>query len=164
MCMARIGAAHGIRGWLWAQSYASDDGIYSTACGWRLKLAGAQQWEPAAIEDSRPASGSLQIKLVGCDDRTDAEALRGSELGLPRKELPELPDGQYYWHDLIGASVRNREDEELGRVREVLPMPANGVLVAVRDGRENLIPLTDTHVVSVDVRAGDVVVDWPANF
>ncbi len=162
--MARIGAAHGIRGWLWVQSHASDDGVYRSARGWRLKPAGAQLWEPVAIEDSRHASGSMQLKLAGCDDRTAAEALRGFELGLPRKDLPELPAGQYYWHDLIGAAVRNRDDEELGKVREVLSMPAHGVLVAVRDGRESLIPLTDTHVISVDVRAGEIVVDWPAGF
>jgi 16S rRNA processing protein RimM len=115
------------------------------------------------IEEVRSASGDrLLVRFAGVSDRSAAEALRG-ELTVPASWLPPI-DGDGWWApQLQGCLVKTERGRVLGRVRDVLPHPANDVWVAVdADGRETLVPAIADVVLDVDVAARNIVVrDMP---
>ena len=114
--------------------------------------------------------GSVSTKgliadLEGISDRDTAAALKGVEIAVDRQLLPALRKQQYYWADLEGLQVLNQDGVDLGRVDHLFSNGAHPILV-VRDGeRERLIPFVmDHHVLSVDLDAGRIQVDWDADF
>ena len=95
--------------------------------------------------------------------REDAERAAGLNLSIPRSALPAPPPGQYYWQDLVGLEVVNRERTPLGRVRELLDAGVHDVLVIERpgSGADHLVPFVPERFVDrVDLEAGRIVVDW----
>jgi 16S rRNA processing protein RimM len=93
-----------------------------------------------------------------------AEALRGTEILVPREALPPPAPGEYYWVDLEGLRVVNVDGTDFGTVSHLFSTGANDVLVA-RGDRERLIPFVDPdYVRSVDFEAGVVTVDWDPEF
>lgn len=112
----------------------------------------------------RNTAKGLVIRLEGIDDRDAAQALYGAELWVGRSQLPKTKPGEYYWVDLEGLAVRNREGVDFGTVSHLFETPANPVLV-VSGERERLVPfLPGRFVDSVDVEAGLIIVDWDADF
>lgn len=104
------------------------------------------------------------IRLPDVDDRDAAQALHGAELWVTRSQLPKAKPGEYYWIDLEGLRVRNREGVDFGMVSHLFETPANPVMVVVGE-RERLIPfLLDRFVDAVDFDAGEIHVDWDADF
>ena len=102
--------------------------------------------------------------IPGVADRDAAEALRGSEIWVPRSALPPPRAGEYYWVDLEGLRVVNLEGVDFGTVSHLFSTGANDVLVA-RGDRERMIPfLEPDYIRSVDFGAGVVTVDWDAGF
>lgn len=112
------------------------------------------------IETSRRHGRRLLVRFAGVADRSSAEALRGTVLVVPESWLPELPEGEWWAHQLEGCEVRTVTGRILGVVREVIPNPANDLWVAVDDqGRETLVPALADLLIDVDVAARSVVVD-----
>lgn len=117
-------------------------------------------WRPATVTDGRRHGKTVLARLEGCDDRDAAASLIGDEIAVPREELPPLPEGRYYWTDLVGLRVEHRDGSELGVVDHLLETGANDVLV-VKGEREILIPFVPEKVVlDVDLDAGVIRVDW----
>ena len=97
-------------------------------------------------------------------DRDAAQALYGAELWVARSQLPKAKPGEYYWADLEGLAVRNREGVGFGTVSHLFETPGNPVMVVAGE-RERLIPfLIGQYVDSVDLEAGLIMVDWDADF
>ena len=94
-------------------------------------------------------------------DRNAAETLRGARLGVPREELPELPDGGYLLHDLVGMSVCDA-GETIGVVRDVYDQPGAPLLALDVSGRERLVPFQADLVEDLDFRLGVVHMTLPA--
>jgi 16S rRNA processing protein RimM len=120
------------------------------------------------VEDGRPQAKTVIAKIKGCDDRDAAIMLTGALIGIDPTQLPELPENEYYWRDLIGLRVINTEGVDLGIVRELRETGANDVLI-VRSGagetHERLIPWTPGNaVVEVDLQQGLLLVDWDEDF
>lgn len=104
------------------------------------------------------------LRFPDIQDRDAAQELNGAELWITRSQLPKPKPGEYYWIDLEGMRVRNREGADFGTVSHLFETPANPVLVAVAE-RERLIPfLLDRFVDSVDFEQGLITVDWDADF
>ena len=102
--------------------------------------------------------------MPGVEDRDAAEALRGTEVWVPRSVLPPPSPGEYYWVDLEGLRVVNTEGVDFGTVSHLFATGANDVLVA-RGERERMIPfLEPDYIRSVDFEAGLVTVEWDAGF
>src|SRR3546814_14474834 len=96
--------------------------------------------------------------------RDAADALRGTEVWVARSALPPPKPGEYYWVDLEGLRVVNREGIDFGCVSHLFSTGANDVLVAEGE-RERMIPfLQPDYVVSIDFEAGVVTVDWDPAF
>jgi len=122
--LGRIGAAHGIRGWVRVQSFFTDPPEALLDYGaWRE--TGGRQLE---IEEQSWDGIQLRVRFRGITDRTAAEALTGLELEVEREELPALPEGQYYRDDLLGSRVRNLAGIELGVLDHYVDTPAQAVM------------------------------------
>jgi 16S rRNA processing protein RimM len=113
------------------------------------------------METARLHSGRWLVEVREVADRTAAEKLRGARLGVPREELPDLPDGGYLLHDLIGMSVCEA-DMTIGVIREVYDQPGAPLLALEVDGRERLVPFEAELVVELDFEAGEVHMKLPA--
>ena len=103
-----------------------------------------------------PHKGSFVLKLDGVDSIDAAERFRGQELRIGEEELDRLPEGSYYYHELVGLSVFDPEGRALGSVKNILETGAGApVLVIVgaapEGGREHMVPLADEFVTRVDL-------------
>lgn len=160
--MAQIIGPFGIKGWVKLKTFTeAPDGLLDYPVWW---LNGCQGWREYAVAEAEWHSTGLVARLDGYEDRTAVEALKGVEVGIPRHAFPETGVDEYYWADLIGLTVVNRQNEGLGTIEELLETGANDVLV-VRDGdKERLIPYINAVIVSVDLLDRRMVVDWAADY
>ncbi|MCW5624214.1 MAG: ribosome maturation factor RimM [Burkholderiales bacterium] len=154
--MGRIAAPFGIKGWVKIQTFTADvDGLLDYTPWWVGRASG---WEAWTVEESAVHGVTLVVKLTGVDDREAAARLRGMEVAVPRAALPEADDG-YYWADLIGLDVKNRDGVMLGTVESLMDNGAQSVLV-VGGERERLIPFVEAHVDGVDLVTREIRVNW----
>jgi len=125
------------------------------------------------VEQAKLHSDALVAKLVGLDERNAAEALKGARIFLPRSAFPAPGTDEYYWVDLIGLEVLNREGLSLGQVRDLMATGPTSVLVVEHpvtgeDGQvrsaERMIPFVSAYVDAVDLPGRRITVDWQADY
>jgi 16S rRNA processing protein RimM len=115
---------------------------------------------PRKVLDVQYPKGYPVVLFRGFEDRDAAESIVGELIEIPESELPELPEGEYYVHDLVGMAVESSEGEPLGTLVEVLRTGANDVYVVRREGAKDLLlPAIPDTIVSVDVTARRMVVE-----
>jgi 16S rRNA processing protein RimM len=107
---------------------------------------------------------SLLAKWQGWDQPEAVDALRGATVCVPRTEFPPLPEGQYYWSDLIGLQVVNREGRALGVVQDLASNGAHELLQVSGEDGTLLVPLVPAYVDDVDLAARVIRVDWQADW
>jgi 16S rRNA processing protein RimM len=112
------------------------------------------------LQTGRRHGKGLIASLQNVDDRESAKALINANIAISRIQMPKLPEGEYYWCDLIGLSVENQAGIALGKVIEILETGANDVLV-IEGEKRILIPLLmGNHVHGVDLELGKIQVAW----
>ena len=155
--LGRIGAPFGVQGWVKVVSYTEPPEGIASYPGWELVRAGRS--ERRAVLEWRRAGRGVAVRLEGVTTRDQARSLTGSEVQVGRDELPPTAPGEYYWHDLIGLEAVNQAGVPLGRVEEILELPAHPVLVLQAE-RERLVPLVPERLLAVDLAAGRMTLDW----
>jgi 16S rRNA processing protein RimM len=157
VAVGRITGAHGIRGEVKVQSLTDYPQRFDQ--GGRLLLV-SPEGEIGEVEilQSRLHKGRFLLQLAGVPDRTAAEKLRGSFLKIPETDLMELPEGQFYHHELASLAVVTEEGEPLGTVTSVFPTGSNLVLEVRSGEREVLIPFIDDVIRSVDLELKTITV------
>ena len=106
---------------------------------------------PFSLEEFRSiAPNQAVVRFQGIYDRTQAETLVGCEMYLPLSELPELEEGQFYYHEVIGYQVVDAKLGPLGTVRKIVEMPGNDLMEMEYEGKEVLIPMSKTIVLGAD--------------
>ena len=159
ICIARIGAAHGMRGAVKLWTF-TEDPLAVTHYGPLATKDGARSFEVAT---AREAKGHLVATLKGIATREEAERLNGIELYITREKLPATDEDEYYHADLIGLSAVNAANEPLGRVIAIHNFGAGDIIeIAPPSGATLLLPFTNAVVPSVDLKAGHVVIELPA--
>jgi 16S rRNA processing protein RimM len=159
--MGRIAAPFGIKGWVKVQPFSEDPGTLMDFASWRVGRG--EQQEHYSVEAIQDHGKALVAKLAGIDDRDAAYALRGQEISVAKSDLPPPQENEFYWSDLIGLKVVNREGIELGTVDSLMESGANDLLV-VKGTREHLIPFVAAFVGKVDVAGGTIEVDWGEDY
>lgn len=158
ICVARIGAAHGVRGAVKLWTF-TEDPFAVRDYGPLLTKDGARQFEIAQV---RAAKDHLVATLKGIATREDAERLNGIELYVAREKLPATDEGEYYHADLIGLAAVSASDEPLGRVLAIHNFGAGDIIeIAPPHGPTLLLPFTNAVVPTVDLAAGRVVIELP---
>jgi 16S rRNA processing protein RimM len=159
ICIARIGAAHGVRGAVKLWTF-TEDPLAVQRYGPLSTKDGARQFE---VTHAREAKDHLVATLKGVATREDAERLNGIELYIAREKLPETDDDEYYHADLIGLAAVTRSDQPLGRVTAIHDFGAGIIIeIAPPQGPTLLLPFTNAVVPTVDLAAGRVVIELPA--
>lgn len=160
--LGRVIGAFGVRGEIKLQSFTDPMGMVLKYQPWQLVHEGVER-EIGAVRGRETAKGMV-VTLPGIDDRDAAQALAGAEIWVPRHRLPKTKPGEYYWADLEGLSVVNREGVVLGSVAYLFNTGANDVM-AVEGGRERLIPFVpEQFIIDVDIDNKKIIVDWDADF
>jgi len=158
ICVARIGAAHGVRGAVKLWTF-TEDPLAVQAYGPLITKDGSRQFEVAT---AREAKGHLVATLKGVATREEAERLNGIELYVARDQLPATDDDEYYHADLIGLAAVTAGDAPLGRVIAIHNFGAGDIIeIAPPHGPTLLLPFTNAVVPTVDLAAGRVVVELP---
>ena len=158
VCVARIGAAHGVRGAVKLWTF-TEDPLAVQSYGPLLTKDGTQQFEISSV---RAAKDHLVATFKGIATRTDAEKLNGIELYVPRERLPDTDGDEYYHADLIGLAAVSAADEPLGRVVAIHNFGAGDIIeIAPPRGATMLLPFTNAVVPTVDVEGGRVVIELP---
>ena len=173
--VGRIGEAWGLKGGFHVLPYADPpEALLASSC-WHLKPAeGARRPASAAplpatldIASVRASGDGLIASSPGVPDRTAAEALRGARIFIARSQFPKPAADEFYWADLIGLGVVNREGLTLGSVVGLIDTGPHSVLriqPAAADAEEVLIPFVSAYVDSVDLPARRIVVDWGLDY
>ena len=158
ICIARIGAAHGVRGAVKLWTFTEDPFAVKTY-GPLLTKDGARSFEVAT---AREAKGHLVATLKGIATREDAERLNGIELYIAREKLPATDENEYYHADLIGLAAVDATHEPLGRVLAIHNFGAGDIIeIAPPQGATLLLPFTNAVVPTVDLANGRVVIELP---
>jgi 16S rRNA processing protein RimM len=158
ICVARIGAAHGVRGAvkLWT---VTEDPLAVKHYGPLSTKDGARQFEVTHV---REAKDHLVATLKGVASREDAERLNGIELYIARDKLPETDEDEYYHADLIGLAAVNAANEAIGRVIAIHNFGAGDIIeIAPASGPTLLLPFTNAVVPTVDLANRRVVIELP---
>lgn len=159
--MGRIAAPFGVKGWVKVQPYCENHETLMDHARWRIgRNDGGRDLAVIAV---KPHGAALIAQFAGVNDRDAASALRGLEVSLPRQVLPPAEEGAFYWTDLIGLRVTNREGIQLGHVASLIESGAHDVLV-VKGRREHLIPFVAPIVGDVDLEGGSIEVDWGEDY
>src|SRR6266704_6199899 len=158
ICVARIGAAHGVRGAVKLWTF-TEDPLAVKDYGPLATRDGARRFEVAHV---REAKDHLVATFKGVAAREDAERLNGIELYVAREKLPETDEDEYYHADLIGLAAVNAANEPLGKVIAIHNFGAGDIIeIAPPHGATMLLPFTNAVVPTVDLAGGRVVIELP---
>jgi len=172
--LGRVNGLFGVKGWVKVYSYTRPSENLLEFDEWLIGRQG--NWRPFRVLESRTQGKTLvaQLGVRSTDrprarpeplaDRDSAVELLELEIAVPREAMPALSDDEYYWFDLIGLDVVNREGVALGRVKAMMETGANDVLVLAGE-RERLVPFVVGEIIDdVDLAAGRIVADWDPEF
>jgi 16S rRNA processing protein RimM len=171
--VGRIADAWGIKGWFKVLSHSADPQALFSSKRWFILPSekGAKTFSGVlklSIREAKTHSDTVVATAQDVDDRTAAEALKGARIFVARSSFPTAEKDEYYWVDLIGLAVVNREGVALGDVRELLSTGAQTVLVMdfLQGGKpqERLIPFVAAYVDDVDLVKRVITVDWQPDY
>jgi 16S rRNA processing protein RimM len=159
VCVAQIGAPHGVRGEVRLWPFTAD----AMALGEYGVLESEDATRQFEIETLRPVKAHLVARLRGIADRDAAEKLRNVKLFVPRSRLRATEPDEFYHADLMGLPVFDTDDQQLGTVAAVHNFGAGDLLEVQRAaGGSVLLTFTQAVVPVVDLAAGRIVIDPPA--
>ena len=171
--VGRIADAWGIKGWFKILPYsASPEALFSSK-RWYLQPAekGPKVFDGTVlmrIKEAREHSDTVVASSHEVPDRTAAESLRGARIFVSRASFPTPDADEYYWVDLLGLDVVNREGLPLGQVKDLMATGPQTVLVLAfeQDGkpRERMIPFVSAYIDQVDLAARRITVDWQPDY
>jgi 16S rRNA processing protein RimM len=171
--VGRIADAWGIKGWFKILPYsASPEALFSSK-RWYLQPAekGPKVFDGTVllrIKEAREHSDTVVASSHEVPDRTAAESLRGARIFVSRASFPTPDTDEYYWVDLLGLEVVNREGLNLGQVKDLMSTGPQTVLVLVfeQDGKsqERMIPFVSAYIDQVDLAGRRITVDWQPDY
>jgi 16S rRNA processing protein RimM len=162
--LGRVLSAFGVRGEVKLESWTEPRSAIFRYQPWIVRDPQGRERELSGVR-GRESGKYLIASFPDVADRDAVEALRGTEIYVPRSALPPPSEGEYYWVDLEGLRVVTVDGVDLGTVSHLFATGANDVLVARDDERERMIPFViPQYVVSVDFEAQRVTVDWDPEF
>jgi 16S rRNA processing protein RimM len=191
--IGRVMGSWGVKGWIKVQPFSLDPQALFSTKRWfvRSPELASLAWGGEVTDGSvlkvvhAKEHGDMVIASIqGLEDRDAAEALRGGRVFVSRASFPTATEGEYYWVDLIGLSVANREGVVLGEVVGLMETGAHDVLrirppamtseasavTPAKGARKNadpderLIPFVAAYVDGVDIASRRITVDWGLDY
>jgi 16S rRNA processing protein RimM len=106
----------------------------------------------------RPHNQFLVMKLEGCDSIDSGRKLVGCLVEVPKEKIKELPNNQFYWHDLKGLSVFDEKNNFYGKIDDIFPTGSNDIFVVRNNNKEILIPAIKDVVTKIDIKQKRVII------
>jgi len=171
--VGRIADAWGVKGWFKVLPHSADPQALFSSKRWYLQPSekGPRVFSGTVllrIREAREHSDTVVARADEIDERAAAEALKGARVFVPRSSFPTAAEDEYYWVDLLGLDVFNREGLHLGRVKDLLSTGPQTVLVLEYEeggqALERMLPFVAAYVDGVDLPAKRINVDWQADY
>ncbi|MFT4928516.1 MAG: 16S rRNA processing protein RimM [Phenylobacterium sp.] len=167
--LGKVGAPYGIKGWLKLTTYTDEpEGVFGYDT---LLIEMDGQWQQQTVADWRRHNNGIVFKFADVDDRNQAQLFTHAQVAVVVEDLPELPEQEFYWRDLIGLNVVNLSGYQMGQVTELLETGSNDVLVVKAKpsdafGKtERLIPFVlEQAIKEVNQQDKTILVDWDPGF
>ncbi|TXK97332.1 ribosome maturation factor RimM [Methylococcaceae bacterium HT1] len=160
--VGKVSGIFGVRGWIKVYSYTEIRENILTYSPWTLRKG--KESKSVRVIDGRRHGKTVVACLEGLNERDEAAELNGWEILINADQLPKARQGEYYWTDLVGLRVMAVDGIDFGTVEQMLETGANDVVV-VSGERERLIPfLQGQTIINIDLLAGEMLVDWDADF
>lgn len=160
--MGYIKGVFGIKGWVKVHADTEYADSLLDYPQWRVNKDGTVR--TVELEEGKTVGDELQVKFTGIDDRDTAALLRGYTVEISRAEFADTEEGEFYWIDLVGMSVHNREGEVLGTVSSLMETGAHDVLVIDGSHGRKLIPFVSHYVDQVDSETRIITADWGIDY
>jgi 16S rRNA processing protein RimM len=171
--VGRIVDAWGIKGWFKVLPYSADPEALFSSQRWFLLPAekGPKTFSSVVqltIKEAKNHSDTVVACASKVDDRSAADELRGARIFISRSNFPAVQKDEFYWIDLIGLTVINREGLKLGVVKNLLSTGPQTVLLIEDEAEgqplERMIPFVAVYVDDVDMNSRRILVDWQADY
>ncbi len=160
--IARVGAPHGVFGYLRLQLFLENpDSVYDFKT-WFIKLGHEKAFKPLNVFEISEKGAQFYVLFPPITDRDEAKRFTHAELAVPRAELPTLTADEFYWDDLIGLSVINQHNETIGVLESFIETGAHDVMVIRKaDQKQELIPYVYQRIVKhVSLTDKIIQVEW----
>ncbi|MDK4679552.1 ribosome maturation factor RimM [Kingella negevensis] len=162
VAMGYIKGVFGVRGWVKVQP--STEYIDSLLDYPEWRLVKDKDVQIVEVEAGKIAGDELQVKFSHIHDRDDAALLRGYTIEISRDSFAETEEDEYYWTDLVGMQVVNREGAQLGKVTKLMETGAHDVLVIRGESGDILIPFVSHYIDDVNKETKIITVDWGLDY
>ncbi len=163
VAVGRFGSPFGVRGWIKVISYTQPVEQIFNYLPWYI-FKGDRKQKITEINGQLHGK-NLIVQLEQSQDRENAKTFTNLEIYIDRGQLPSLSNEEYYWIDLVGLSVINKEAIDLGRITSLFATGSNDVMVVkADDGKERYIPYLTDVILEVDLERKIIKVDWDADF
>lgn len=162
--IGKFSAAVGLKGEVRVNLYAKDsENLNEGTVLYADTQAGVRTFNVLSV---RLQKGKQVIRMAEVASREEADVLRGLEIYINEEDLAELPEGEYYFRELIGMEVYDRASEAgIGKLSYIIDGPAQNIYAVERDsGKEVLIPAVDAFVKDIDPDAGIITVELIPGF
>jgi len=156
--VGKFGSTYGVNGWIKIHAYTEFNENILEYRPWYIQRE--NKWTPITIESGRMQGDRVLVKLAGINSPEEARLMTGVPIAVTRSQLPKLKENEYYWSDLIGLTVINKDGAVLGKVVYLMETGSNDVLV-IKGDKEHAIPyLFGTVIKDIDLNKHEIHVDW----
>lgn len=156
--VARVGAPHGVKGMVKIHSFTSPKENIIDYHPWYIRRG--KTWQTVETEQCEHRGELILAQFAGCSDREKAAAYTNCDIAITRDMLPALANDEYYWCDLEGLTVIDKDGKTLGTSLHMMETGANDVLV-VKGEKEFGIPfILNDVILEVDLENKVIRVDW----
>jgi 16S rRNA processing protein RimM len=160
--IGRFGRPHGIKGLVTINSFTEPRDNILSYSNWHAFIN--QSWQPVKILSAQIYNKTIVAQIEGYPEREIVARLTNIDIAVHGDQLASLEPGEYYWHQLVGMNVINREGQAFGEVIEVMATGSNDVLV-VQGERRHLIPyIPGTFIIDINNNNKIITVDWDMDF
>ena len=159
--VGKINGLFGVQGWVKIFSHTKPRKNILNYSPWLVNIN--NKWQTLEVLQGREQGKTLVAQIKDINDREQARGLIGVDIYIKTSQLPQLPKGEYYWEELIGLAVVNKQQLVLGKVSNLFETGANNVLI-VQGEKEHWIPYIQPFLIAVNIEKQQILVDWDADF
>jgi 16S rRNA processing protein RimM len=160
--VGRFGRPQGLKGFIRVISFTEPEESIFQYSPWYKNQD--DQWVPIPLENQVKQNNTLLVKVAGFEQREQLATLTHTEIYVARSQLPVLPEGEFYWQDMINMQVFTRSGPLLGEVTSLLSTGSNDVLVVCGEKRHLIPYIKGLYILSVDPVQRKMRVDWDEDF
>ncbi|MCO6504525.1 MAG: ribosome maturation factor RimM [Snodgrassella sp.] len=162
VAMGYIKGVFGVKGWVKIHPDTEYTDSLLDFPQWRLSKD--DQIQIVTIAENKINGDELLVRFEGIADRDAAARLRGSTIEIDRASFADTEDDEYYWADLVGLTVYNREQLNLGTISSLMDTGAHDVLVVDGEYGRKLIPFVTQYIDEVNLAQKNIRVDWGSDY